>query len=103
MKVSALSGKPGKLIICLIFVVIVLQAACKKENHIKESDNRFPLAEQFNMDGEKLTRAFDEFKTVEGALSLIVCRKGTIIAEEYTNYNMATKYGWEMKAVTAIT
>lgn len=52
----------------------------------KEEDNRFPLATQYNIDGERLTKAFDEFKSVEGALSLLVCRNGTIVAEEYTNY-----------------
>ena len=66
----------------LLLVSVCMAVSCKKE-----TDNRFPLAEQYNMDGEKLTRAFDEFKTVEGALSLIVCREGTIVAEEYTNYN----------------
>jgi CubicO group peptidase (beta-lactamase class C family) len=101
MKVPAISGKPGKLIIHLIFVVIVLQAACAKENHNKETDNRFPLAEQYNIDGKKLTLAFDEYKTVEGALSLIVCREGTIVAEEYTNYKF---YGGDsIKNIMSVT
>jgi CubicO group peptidase (beta-lactamase class C family) len=52
----------------------------------REETNRFPLSAQYDIDGERLTYAFNEFKTVEGALSLIVCRKGTIVAEEYTNY-----------------
>lgn len=52
----------------------------------REEANRFPLTGLYDIDGEQLTLAFDEFKTVEGALSLIVCREGTIVAEEYTNY-----------------
>jgi CubicO group peptidase (beta-lactamase class C family) len=52
----------------------------------KQENSRFPLAEQYNIDGEQLTLAFDEFKMVSGALSLIVCRNGDIVAEEYTNY-----------------
>jgi len=65
----------------LIFISFLL-FSCHKEEF-----NRFPLAAQYNINGEQLTLAFDEFKTVEGALSLIVCREGTIVAEEYTNYN----------------
>jgi CubicO group peptidase (beta-lactamase class C family) len=65
----------------LVFISFLL-FSCHKEEF-----NRFPLAAQYNINGEQLTLAFDEFKTVEGALSLIVCREGTIVAEEYTNYN----------------
>ena len=66
----------------LVFFSITLFASCKKE----EINNRFPLADQYNINGEQLSLAFDQMKTVEGALSLIVCREGTIVAEEYTNY-----------------
>ena len=52
----------------------------------KQEFNRFPLADKYNIDGEDLTLAFNEFKKVEGALSMIVCRDGHIVAEEYTNY-----------------
>jgi CubicO group peptidase (beta-lactamase class C family) len=65
----------------LLLVSILFLASCKKE-----PENRFPLADQYNINGEQLTLVFDKFKTVEGALSLIVCRNGTIVAEEYTNY-----------------
>jgi CubicO group peptidase (beta-lactamase class C family) len=65
----------------LFLLLISVFTSCQKQEN-----NRFPLAEQYNIDGEQLTLAFDEFKTVKGALSLIVCRDGTIIAEEYTNY-----------------
>jgi CubicO group peptidase (beta-lactamase class C family) len=65
----------------LVFISFLL-FSCHKEEF-----NRFPLAAQYNINGEQLTLAFDEFKTVEGALSLIVCREATIVAEEYTNYN----------------
>lgn len=86
IKKPALSCKPGKILICFVFVLIVLPVACKKDNYQKQPDNRFPLAEQYHIDGEKLRLAFDEFKKVEGALGLIVCREGTIVAEEYTNF-----------------
>jgi CubicO group peptidase (beta-lactamase class C family) len=72
----------NKMIIHGLFLLLVgVFTSCQKQEN-----NRFPLAEQYNIDGEQLTLAFDEFKTVEGALSLIVCRDGTIVAEEYTNY-----------------
>jgi CubicO group peptidase (beta-lactamase class C family) len=62
--------------------IIVLLTSCHKH----EAINRYPMADRYNINGEQLTMAFDEMKTVEGALSLIVCREGTIVAEEYTNY-----------------
>lgn len=52
----------------------------------KEGENRFPIASQYDIEGIMLTAAFDDFKKVDGALSLIVCRNGKIVAEEYTNY-----------------
>ena len=67
-------------LILLLLITSFLAISCRKEE-----DNRFPLADQYNIDGEQLTLAYDEFKTVEGALSLIICREGTIVAEEYTN------------------
>jgi CubicO group peptidase (beta-lactamase class C family) len=66
----------------VLFASIFICQSCKKE-----PENRFPLADQYNIDGEQLTVAYNEFKKVDGALSLIVCRNGEIIAEEYTNYN----------------
>jgi len=71
-----------KPVLLLLTAVLALFGSCQKQEN-----NRFPLADQYNIDSKKLTLAFDEFKTVEGALSLIVCREGTIVAEEYTNYN----------------
>lgn len=73
---------PLDAFVIMLTATISLLSSCDKEE-----PNRFPLAEKYNIDGEKLTLAFNEFKTVEGALSLIVCREGTIIAEEFTNYN----------------
>jgi len=75
--------KSGFLLLSLSTLLIIYTiVSCRKQ----ESVNRFPLAEQYNINGEELTLAFDEMKTVEGALSLIVCRNGVIVAEEYTNY-----------------
>ncbi|MCX6302026.1 MAG: serine hydrolase [Bacteroidia bacterium] len=65
-----------------ILLIIIFFPSCRKQ----EENDRFPLADQYNINGEQLTAAFDEMRTVEGALSLIVCREGTIVAEEYTNY-----------------
>ena len=80
----------------LLIAFISLLGSCHKEE-----TNRFPLADQNNIDGEKLTMAFDEFKTVDGALSLIVCRDGTIVAEEYTNYK---SYGADsIKSIMSVT
>ena len=78
-------------------LIISLFSSCEKE----QNKNRFPLAEQYNIDGEQLTLAYDEFKTVEAALSLIVCRNGTIVAEEYTNYK---SYGADsLKSILSVT
>lgn len=66
----------------LLLVSILFLVSCKKE-----TANRFPLADTYNIDGEQLTLAYDEFRKVDGALSLIVGRNGDIVAEEYTNYN----------------
>jgi CubicO group peptidase (beta-lactamase class C family) len=63
--------------------IIVLLSSCQKQ----EATNHYPLADRYNINGEKLTGAFDEMETVEGALSLIVCREGTIVAEKYYYYN----------------
>jgi len=63
--------------------IIILFNSCSKGDAI----NRYPLTDKHNINGEKLTMAFDEMKTVEGALSLIVCRDGEIVAEEYYYYN----------------
>jgi CubicO group peptidase (beta-lactamase class C family) len=56
--------------------------SCKKA----DQENRFPLAEKHNIDGALLTVAFDEMKKVDGYLSLIVCRDGETVAEEYSYY-----------------
>ncbi|HBZ20768.1 MAG TPA: hypothetical protein DEO60_06560 [Bacteroidales bacterium] len=64
-------------------LIIVLLNSCHKHEGI----NRFPITDRYNINGEKLTVAFDEMKRVKGALSLIVCREGTIVAEEYYYYN----------------
>ena len=85
MKLSKnISSRPyrNKMIIQGLFLLLVgVFPSCQKQEN-----SRFPLAEQYNIDGEQLTMAFDEFKMVDGALSLIVCRNGDIVAEEYTNY-----------------
>jgi CubicO group peptidase (beta-lactamase class C family) len=52
----------------------------------KDIENRFPLASLNNIDETKLIMAFDEMKKIEGALSLIVCRNGQTVAEEYYYY-----------------
>jgi CubicO group peptidase (beta-lactamase class C family) len=75
--------KPGYSFLFLSVVFIsTLFPSCRKEELV----NLFPLAGQYNIDGVQLTEAFNEYKNVEGALSLIVCREGTIVAEVYTNY-----------------
>src|SRR4030042_1086609 len=85
-----------KFLLLVLFASIFICPSCNKE-----PENRFPLAEQYNINGEELTLAFDEMKTVEGALSLIVCREGTIVAEEYTNYKT---YGADsIKSIMSVT
>jgi CubicO group peptidase (beta-lactamase class C family) len=62
--------------------VILILVSCTEE----ESPFSFPLAAQHNIKESELIAAFEEFIKVDGALSLIVCHEGTIVAEEYTNY-----------------
>lgn len=66
-----------------VSLLLCLSFSC----HDNEPVNRFPLAEQFDINVEQLISAFDEMRNVDGALSLIVCRNGTIVAEEYYYYN----------------
>jgi hypothetical protein len=63
----------------LLSLLITSLLSCER----KDPNNRFPLADEFNIDGEKLSLAFNKMKDVEGALSLIVCRNDTIVAEEF--------------------
>jgi CubicO group peptidase (beta-lactamase class C family) len=72
--------KSIRYLLILFFIFII---SC----HEEEADNRFPLAEKHNIDETQLIRAFDAFKQVDGALSIIVARDGEIVAEEFTNYN----------------
>jgi hypothetical protein len=65
-----------------IFILLSLFISCKKA----DQENRFPLAEKHNIDEALLTVAFDEMKKVDGYLSLIVCRDGETVAEEYSYY-----------------
>ena len=73
----------SKFLLLLFFIPIPLFNTCEEKVPI----NRFPLAAQYNIDGEQLTTAFNEMKSVEGALSLIVCREGAIVAEEFYYFN----------------
>ena len=83
----------------LLLLICINASLCESCN--KDPENRFPLAEQYSIDGVRLTTAFNELKNVEGALSLIVCRDGTIVAEEYTNYKT---YGADsIKSIMSVT
>ena len=55
--------------------------ACKED----DSPGRFPLASAYNIDEGMLARAFDKIQKVEDMASLVVCRNGVIVAEEYYN------------------
>lgn len=86
-----------QLFYIVIFSIFIVFQGCKKE----DEPNRFPLAKEHNVDETMLVRAFDKMKNVEGALSLIVCRDGVIVAEEYYNYN---NYGKDsIKSVLSVT
>ena len=67
----------------VIFIFLFILNSC----HKPDQENHFPLAEIHNIDGALLTVAFDEMKKVDGYLSLIVCRDGEIVAEEYSYFN----------------
>jgi CubicO group peptidase (beta-lactamase class C family) len=70
---------------CILSASILLYLSISCQD--KEPAHRFPLAEQYDIDEEQLVRAFNEMRNVNGALSFIVCREGTIVAEEYYNYH----------------
>jgi CubicO group peptidase (beta-lactamase class C family) len=65
--------------IFLVFCCLVM--ACRKD----ETTGRFPLAPAYNIDERMLTGAFDKIREIEGMASLVVCRSGVIVAEEYYN------------------
>jgi len=46
---------------------------------------RFPLAGEHDIDEAQLGEAFDAIKNIDGIASLVVCRDGIIVAEEYYN------------------
>jgi CubicO group peptidase (beta-lactamase class C family) len=86
-----------KLIRYLLILFFIFIISC----HEEETDHRFPLAGKHNIDETQLIKAFDAFKQVDGALSIIVARDGEIVAEEFTNYN---NYGPDsIKNVMSIT
>jgi CubicO group peptidase (beta-lactamase class C family) len=64
------------------FILLLILISCQKP----DEENRFPAASKHHIDGALLTRAFEEMKKVNGALSLIVCRDGEVVAEEYTYF-----------------
>jgi CubicO group peptidase (beta-lactamase class C family) len=66
----------------LALSILIASLSCSKGD--KSED--FPLANDHNIDGSVLASAFRDFRQVEGAISLLVCRDGVTVAEEYTNY-----------------
>ena len=64
-----------------LLILFLFMGACTK----KENDGKFPLAEEYNIDEERLITAFERIQQVEGMASLVVCRNGDIVAEEYYN------------------
>src|SRR5512145_2625598 len=65
----------------ILLAVLIATSCTKSETH------RFPLAEKHGINEAQLVSAYDAFKRVGGALSLIVARDGEIVAEEFTNFN----------------
>lgn len=55
--------------------------SCKKKNE----RSVFPLASEHNINESMLKNAYGEIKNIEGIASLVVCRDGVIVAEEYFN------------------
>lgn len=70
-------------VMAIVLITIIISAACQKT----ENPHQFPLAEQHNIDETQLIQAFEAFKQVAGALSMIVARDGEIVAEAFTNFN----------------
>jgi CubicO group peptidase (beta-lactamase class C family) len=64
-------------------IFVILFVSCQKA----EITHQFPLAEKHNIDEAQLIAAFDAFKQIAGALSIIVARDGEIVAEAFTNFN----------------
>jgi hypothetical protein len=64
------------------FILLTFFISCQE----KDQPSRFPLAVEQNIDDILLTEAVNNFRKVDGALSLIVCLNGEIVAEEYTYY-----------------
>jgi CubicO group peptidase (beta-lactamase class C family) len=72
----------GSFIVVLALSIVITSFSCSKAGKFED----FPLAEEHNVDGAMLAAAFHDFRQVEGALSLLVCRDGITVAEDYTNY-----------------
>lgn len=90
--------KTSYLVMFLLLSIVV--TVCSVKNPV-ETKHQFPLAQDFNIDEPQLIQAFDAMQQVDGALSLIVCRHGTIVAEEFYNYN---QYGADsIKDVMSVT
>jgi CubicO group peptidase (beta-lactamase class C family) len=64
-----------------VIFILSLFPGCNKDS----SMNRFPLADEHNIREEMLAKAFDKMTRIEGIASLVVCRDGVIVAEEYYN------------------
>lgn len=73
---SVYSSLFSAFLLCCCFI-----PACRED----DSPGRFPLASAYNIDEDMLTRAFDKIQEVDGIASLVVCRNGVIVAEEYYN------------------
>jgi len=67
---------PSSLLVLCFFMM-----ACRDD----DTAGRFPLASAYNIDENLLTGAFDRIRAVDGMASLVVCRNGVIVAEEYYN------------------
>jgi CubicO group peptidase (beta-lactamase class C family) len=65
----------------ILLFLSLLHTSCVNE----ENDRDFPLAEKNNIDEDMLLSAFERIEKVDGIASLVVCRDGVIIAEEYYN------------------
>ena len=65
----------------MTILLSLLHTSCRNE----ENDRNFPLAKEQNVDEAMLVSAFERIQHVEGIASLVVCRNGVIIAEEYYN------------------
>lgn len=86
------------ILVGLLLSAIFASVRCDDDDIEKESQSPYPMAEEHNMDGQKLAQAFSALRQLPAMKALLVGRDGTIVAEEY--YGIEPAAPQEVRSVT---